>query len=68
MSTKLFAIKVMDCDQTDWRFVFARNKDDAASKAVSENPGIVPVTVYEPVVLGEETAVIPRLSSVTGTD
>ncbi len=60
MSVQLFAIKIVDsnvsANQVDWRFVFAGSKDDAASKVVSEKPGLVPIAVYEPVVLGEERA------------
>lgn len=56
MSVKLFAVKIADGEQINWRFVFARSKVDAASKLMSENPGLVPIAVYEPVVLGEETS------------
>ncbi len=60
MSVQLFAIKIVDfnvsANQVDWRFVFAGSKDDAASKVVSEKPGLVPIAVYEPVVLGEDKA------------
>ncbi len=45
MSVRLFALKVIDSDvdahQVDWRFVFALNKDDAASKASHEKPGLL---------------------------
>jgi hypothetical protein len=64
MSVQLFAIKIVDSNidsnQVDWRFVFAGSKADAASKVATEKPGLVPIAIYEPVVLGEEK-VQPRL-------
>ncbi len=63
MSVRLFALKVIDSDvdahQVDWRFVFALNKNDAASKVSHEKPGLLAVAVYEPLVLGEEQVQYP---------